>query len=444
MNKRFSIFELVLVLGVTVSSLMTAILVDFSLVGAILPGLALLVLFSKKNGYTYNDLLRSSWTGVVRNKNVAWLLAFIGIILPTWFLSGTITDLNQLFLSLIAPKYFFVMTFLIATMMSLIVGSAVGSLSIVGVPLIATAEMLGLPLTIVAGALVSGAFVGDRTSPLSSSFQLLAFSVELNTKKHFQTILPTMVITAGITALIFLLLDISIDKNMTTGIATEEIILHPGSLLISLIPPFVLLVMILLGKNMKLCFSLGIATAGIILIFRGEHASEWVHAMIFGISSFDGLQSMASFIIFILLVGAYCQMIEDTGMVQPYIHRIFTNKTSLAKNTAQTVGVAAGVSLISPNQSFPIILTGRSLLPHWQAHFNKEHLARVIADSTVVFAGLIPWSLLAILCSAIIQVPVLEYAPFAIFLWLSMFVTLGYSMKKRQKVHVEQPVQKLG
>ncbi|UCZ53885.1 hypothetical protein LGQ02_03625 [Bacillus shivajii] len=427
MNTRFNVIELVLILGVTVGTLMLAILLDFSLVVAILPGLTLLTFIAKKNGFTYKGLVMSSWTGVKRNKNIAWLLAFIGVILPTWFLSGTINDLNQLFLSFVSPEYFFVITFLIAAVMSLIIGSAVGCLSIVGVPIIATAETLGLPIALVGGALVSGAFVGDRTSPLSSSFQLLSFSVELDVRTHFRTILPTMLIASGITAAIFLVLDFVVEKPSVDSTAIVSNI-EAGSLIVSLIPPLVLLLMILLGKNMKLCFSSSIATAAVILLIRGVSVSEWTTSMIFGIESFGGLVGMISFILFILIVGAYCQIIEDTGMIQPYIHRFFTDQTSLTKNTMQTIGVAAGVSLISPNQSFPILLTGRSLFPHWSLHLKKEHLARVLSDTTVVYAGLVPWSLLAILCSTIIQVPVLQYAPFAFFLWISMFVTLAFSM----------------
>ncbi len=114
-------------------------------------------------------------------------------------------------------------------------------------------------------------------------------------------------------------------------------------------------------------------------------------------------------------------------MLQPFLEKIFTDTVSLTKNTAQTVTAAAGVSLLSPNQSFPILLTGRALLPHWENHFHKRVLARTLADSTVVFAGLVPWSLLAILCSAIVGVPVIQYLPFAFFLLLSPFVTIVFS-----------------
>ncbi|WP_280769637.1 Na+/H+ antiporter NhaC family protein [Salipaludibacillus daqingensis] len=429
-QKTFTLVELLFIISVTVSSLITAILNDLSLVLAICPGLFLLVVISLRKGFSIKKLRTSSWTGVKRNKDVAWLLAFIGILLPTWYLAGTIRDLNDLSLSLIHPGYFFTITFVVTAIMSLIVGSAIGSLSIVGVPLIGAADILGFPLAIVGGALVSGAFVGDRTSPLSSSFFLLSHSLELTVRNHFKAIFPTMLWTTGLTTVIFLLFDLFIDKG-TTG---EEVLSHHlqeinfTSISISLLPPLVLLVMILAGKNMKITFSASIVTALIILVIRGVALDEWFHGIVFGVDAINGLQQMLPFILFILLVGAYSQMIEDTKLIQPYIEKIFTTNTALPINTSKSIAVAASVSLISPNQSFPIILTGRALLPYWQKHLSKRDLARTLADSTVVFAGLVPWSLLAILCSTIIGIPVLTYLPFAFFLLLSPLVTFFYSL----------------
>lgn len=430
-KQPFTLIDLIIILTVTVGSLITAIVNNFSLVMAISPGLFLLILISIRKGFLVQQLLKSSWLGMKRNKDVAWLLAFIGILLPTWYLAGTIRDLNELSLALINPAYFFTITFLVTAVMSLIVGSSIGSLSIIGVPLMGAAEILGFPLAIVGGALVSGSFVGDRTSPLSSSFFLLSHSLELPIRSHFRAIFPTMLWTTGLTALAFLSLDVFVDKGTIASVDLPNDLtgLNYASISVSLLPPLVLLAMILAGQNMKRSFSASIVTALMILLFRGIPIEDWLHGIAFGAGAVNGLQAMIPFILFILLVGSYSQMIEDTKLIQPYIEKVFTNSTSLTVNTSKSIGVAAVVSLISPNQSFPIILTGRALLPHWQAHFSRKDLARTLADSTVVFAGLVPWSLLAILCSTIIGIPVLTYFPFAFFLLFSPFVTLIYSME---------------
>lgn len=421
---------------------MVAIFFEWPLFLAMVPSFALLYIFGKKHGLNEQDFIKSSKEGMKRNKNVAWLLFFIGMILPTWHYSGTISDLNALFLTLISPAFFFTITFLIAVMMSMIVGSAIATLSIVGVPLMAAADQLGLPTAIVAGALVSGGFVGDRSSPISSSFQLLRMATEIETRTHLRAITPTMVYGVLTTTAIFLLLDVVEPKGdlLVLDDITSFSEIPLGTLLISLIPPLTLLLMILLGKEMKLSFSLGIASAVIILLVRGVSPQEWLEGLIYGVNSLNGIIDMLPFVLFILVVGSYCQIMEDTKMVQPYMESIFSSKSSLKKNTALSIGVAAGVSLISPNQSFPIILTGRTLLPFWRRNFSAQHLSRILADTTVVFAGLVPWSLLAIMCSTIVGVPVLVYAPFAVFLLVMPIITFLYTIAEKEK----EPLRKAG
>lgn len=429
MQRNFTYIEIIIIFLVTLLPLMGAVAGDFPLAAAMIPGLITLTAVTRRKNVRWIDIFSTMKKGIYRNRNVAWLLVFIGLLLPTWALAGTIDDLNSLFLTFISPAFFFTAAFLITAVMSITVGSAVGSLSIVGIPLMSAGLTLQLPEAVIAGALISGAFVGDRSSPLSSSFQLLAFSTELTVRKHLRTIVPTLFFGVLAVTLIFLLIDINVHPQAGQTGAHGEIVW--SSLIVSFIPPLLLLVLISFGKDMKVCFSSAIAAAGVILLFRGVSPASWLHGAWNGVESLNGLIDMLPFVLFILLVGAYCQVIEETEMLQPLLERVFTNTTSLPVNTAQTIGVAAGVSLVSPNQSFPILLTGRSLLPHWKKHFDKQGLSRTLADSTVVFAGMVPWSLLALLCSTIVGVPVIYYLPYAVFLWIMPLVTMIYSLRKK-------------
>lgn len=444
MQQNYKGKEVLLILGTTILFLIGAVFYDLPLVIGILPGIVLLLVSVFQRGYTSSRLWIAMKLAVKRNKEVAWLLSFVGIILPTWYLSGTIEHLNQLFLSLISYDHFLLISFIITAAMSLILGSAVGSLSIVGVPIMAAAQELAIPEVWIAGALISGAFVGDRTSPLSSSFQLLTHSLEIDSKRQLKQLLPTLIFSLIICTALFYLFDLYRSQQVNPiNITQNTINLSLYQLLISLIPPALLMLSIMLGAKMKQAFIVSIVAAFIILIIRGVSISVWLRGIVNGSEGIGGFIPMVPFIMFIFIVGIYCQVLEDAQIVQPYINKIFTNTSSLTRNTIQTVGVAAGISFISPNQSFPIILTGRSLLSHWSQHFHRDHLARVLADSTVVFAGMIPWSLLAILCSTLIGVPVIHYIPFALFLFITPIVTVFYSMyvtkiEKREEYGMSQ------
>ncbi|KGX92772.1 hypothetical protein N781_14580 [Pontibacillus halophilus JSM 076056 = DSM 19796] len=425
MKQSFLLREIVLILTITIGVLMVAVVHNFSMTLAIVPGFAILLYFFYKKGYTHAHLRDAITTGIKRNKEVAWLLMFVGMVLPTWKLAGTVEDMNTVFLSFISADHFLMMTFLVTMLMSLVIGSAVGSLSVVGVPVMAAAGTIDVSLGYVAGALVSGAFVGDRTSPLSTSFQLIIHSLDLNVRRQLLRILPTLIGSVLVTVLAYFVMDLVVLDVEAGAFSSENLDgLSTPQLVISLLPPFVLMVAILWIGKTKHAFMLSIGTALVVLMIRGESVIEWSTLIFTGFDSHTGIFSMLPFIVFILVVGVFSQIIEDTEMLQPYIDKVFTNSDSLTKNTWQTVGVAFGIAFISPNQSFPVILTGRALKPHWEANFSKGQLGRIIADTTVVFTGMVPWSMLALLCAALVGVPVLDFVPFAFFLLITPFMTI--------------------
>lgn len=124
-------------------------------------------------------------SGVKRTSGVIWILFLVGFLLPTWYLAGTIGQMVSIALHIITLEHFFMLSFIIAFTFSLILGTSVGTLSSIGIPIIGSAIALNLPIEIVAGALISGAFVGDRTSPFSSAHQLLAHTLEISVRNQF-------------------------------------------------------------------------------------------------------------------------------------------------------------------------------------------------------------------------------------------------------------------
>ncbi|WP_444684722.1 Na+/H+ antiporter NhaC family protein [Alkalicoccus luteus] len=424
MTHTYSTRLIAVVFICAIAPLMTAAAFELPLGPAMLPGLAAAAAAILYKGASVSFVSRTILKGMSRSRAIAWLLVFIGLLLPAWTYAGIVDDLNQLFLAGVHPGFFLTASFLIATVMSLTVGSAVGSLSIVGIPLIGAGTALGVSPVLLGGALVSGAFVGDRTSPLSSSFQLLAFASGLTTRDHLRTITPTLLISVPLTACLFLVIDLL--SAPRTGLA-DEAMPAAGPLFLSLLPPLLLLGLIVRGKSMYTCFTAAIAAGSAIAFLRGGDPISWIIVLWRGTERVNGLMDMLPFVLFILIVGAFCQLLEDTDMLQPLLKKVFHGSESLSTATLKTTGAAASVALVSPNQSFPILLAGRTMLPYWRQSYGASHLARILADSTVVFAGLVPWSLLAILCSTIIQVPVTAYAPAAVFLWLSPFVTAAYS-----------------
>ncbi len=154
-----------------------------------------------------------------------------------------------------------------------------------------------------------------------------------------------------------------------------------------------------------------------------------------------GLIYMLSLLLFIAMAGIYNGLLEELNVIQPFLDRWLSDSASLVGNTWRTIAATLMISIVACNQTLPIILTGRSFLAHWRKYHSSEELTRVMADSTMLFPGMIPWSVLALMCSTITDVAVLSYLPYACFLWILPFITMIVSFVnewgKRKYIKVE-------
>ena len=142
---------------------------------------------------------------------------------------------------------------------------------------------------------------------------------------------------------------------------------------------------------------------------------------------------MYELLLFLAIAGAYNGLLEELNVIQPYLDKWLQSSTTLTDDTLKTFAATLLISFIAANQTLPIILTGRSFLPHWSSKYGKEELARVMGDTTMLFPGMVPWSVLAIMCSTIVGIPIFEYLPYAIFLWLLPLLTIIVSFFKHVK-----------
>jgi Na+:H+ antiporter, NhaC family len=427
----FSIKQLTFLLIVTIAGVIYSVIFHHPLVIGFLPGYLVLVYLSKRNKQSLKKILQISMRGVYKTRIVILILLLVSFLLPSWYLSGTIDQMVKIALYLINPNYFNVLTFVTAMVFSMLLGTTVGTLSAIGIPILGTAVVLNLPTEVVAGALVSGAFVGDRTSPFSSANQLLAHTLELPVKKQWKAMIPTTVMAVVISLMFYGGFDFlsSSKMNSTVSFQWSELTL------LKFIPPFVLLLLVLFRLSIIYAFLSSILSAAFISIAEGEAASEIALAFWNGIAGLGGgFLHMYELLLFLALAGAYNGLVEELNVIQPYLDKWLQRSTSLTGDTVKTFTATLLISVIAANQTLPIILTGRSFLPHWKKEYGEEELARVMGDTTMLFPGMVPWSVLAIMCSTIVGVPILEYLPYALFLWILPLLTLVVSQFK----HVQE------
>jgi Na+:H+ antiporter, NhaC family len=423
----FSIKQLTLLLTVTLAGVIWSVVFHHPLVIGFLPGYLVLVYLSKRNKLSLKEILLISSRGMYKTRIVILILFLVGFLLPSWYLAGTIDQMVKIALYLINPQYFYVLTFVAAMIFSMLLGTTVGTLSAIGIPIIGTAAVLNLPSEVVAGALVSGAFVGDRTSPFSSAHQLLAHTLELPVKKQWSAMLNTTVMAVLVSMLFYGIFDFFSSEKMNQSVPFQWSELS----LLKFMPPVVLLLLVLFRLSIIYAFLSSVLSAVIISIAEGGGVTEIALAFWHGIEGLGGgFLHMYELLLFLALAGAYNGLLEELNVIQPYLDKWLQRSTSLTGDTLKTFSATLLISVIAANQTLPIILTGRSFLPHWKIKYGEEELARVMGDTTMLFPGMVPWSVLAIMCSTIVGVPILEYLPYALFLWLLPLLTLIVSLFK--------------
>lgn len=431
--------QLMILTSITIIGLIFSFIRGIPLAAGFLPGLVTLMMMVKSAGFSWITIGKSVYHGAVQTREIIWILVFIGLLIPSWMASGTTPYMIEKGLQYVIPDLFLTSAFVMAAIISLILGTSMGTLSTIGIPLTGMANVLGIPLAYVGGALVSGAFVGDRTSPFSSSRHLMAIVTEVSHKEQGKTMLPTTIAAFIISLVFFVSFDIYGDWKITSIQNNDESFTQwftYSPLLI--LPPVLLIGTMIAGGKVKHAFPLAIASSILIgTVYQNISVGEWLQILLFGFHETglatlqsQGLLNMASLMIFIALTGCFNGILEKTRILHPYFEKILATADHLSTATYRTIFFGLGMNLISCNQTLPIMISGRNLLPFWSKRFQRQELARVIADSTHIFAGLIPWNMLAILCSTVLGITVIDYLPYAVFLWSLPFLTVILSYAK--------------
>jgi Na+:H+ antiporter, NhaC family len=416
---------------ITLVGVLVSVTIHIPLVIGFLPGFIFLVFLAKIKGLSTQSIFQICLNGINRTSGVIWILFLVGFLLPSWYMAGTIDQMVAIALKVITPEHFLLLSFIISMCFSMLLGTTVGTLSSIGIPLIASAQLIDIPLEVVAGAIISGAFVGDRTSPFSSAHQLLANTVELPVHKIFRAMGLSTILAVVIGLIFYAFLDVHFVKNTDT---LEQMGNIGKFTIVKFIPPVILILMVIFRIRILYAFIWSISSACMIAIFYGVKGTFMFSSLWYGIEGMGGgLVNMYLLLLFLGLAGAYNGLLEELKVVQTLLDRWLVSSHSLLGDTIKAMLATLGITLVAANQTLPIIMTGRSFLSHWSKNYSKSELARVMADSTMLFPGIVPWSVLTIMCSTIVGSTIFEYLGYAIFLWVLPIVTFFISLIRSSK-----------
>ncbi|MBE0464121.1 MAG: Na+/H+ antiporter NhaC [Halomonadaceae bacterium] len=378
-----------------------------------------------------------------------FILMAVGMVIGTWILSGTVPTLMYYGFQLVSPSYFLVATCLVSALVSLATGTSWGTIGTLGLALMGIGEGLGIPMYLTGGALVSGAFFGDKMSPLSETTNLTPAVCETDLWTHIRSMMATTVPAMLIALILYIWLGASYGGQFehSTDIATFRQALDDTFTLswVTLIPPCVVIALALAKFPPFPTIFTGAALGGLVAIgVQGETLHAVFDAMQNGFSSntgntaidallsSGGVLSMTWVVTLTFFALGFAGMLEAYGTVDAIIKQLMRLIKGRFSLIATSSGTTLAVSTIIGDVYTTLVLPGRLLKGQYQAMgYKTSTLSRAIEDNGTLSSPLIPWNMGGGFVASTIGVPTLAYAPFAFACWLSPLFGLLWGLTGR-------------
>lgn len=424
----------------------------------LLMGGAVAAIVGFANKVSFKTMLEEVAENIKSTAGALLILLMVGALAGTWLLSGIIPAMIYYGLQILNPSIFLAASLVISAIISVATGSSWTTSATVGIALIGIGDALGVPLGMTAGAVLSGAYFGDKMSPLSDTTNLAPVMAGGELFRHIRYMSLTTTPTILVTLVVFIILGLNLDAAGSAD--TESILLAIKStftingwlflvplgvifMIIRKTPPLVaLLVGTLLGGVFALIFQPGIVAGitgaetltfqsgykGIINAITLETKVETDHPSLVKLFTAKGMQGMLGTIWLIVCAMVFGGIMDGIGALS----RITQGLLGLAKSTfslfASTVGSCLALNVTASDQYLAIVVPGKMFAKAYEDRgLAPENLSRTLEDSGTVTSVLIPWNTCGAYHSGVLGVSVAEYFAFAIFNWLSPITTLVFA-----------------
>ena len=391
-------------------------------------------------GYRWSDIETSMFKGIYMALQAVIILAIIGVLIGTWILGGVVPTMIYYGLSIMNPSIFLVATLLICSITSLATGTSWGTAGTIGIALMGVATGLGVPLPMAAGAIISGAYFGDKISPFSDTTNLAPAMAGTDVFTHVKFMIKPTSVAYVITLAIYLVIGLrfeggtSIDEidALKDGIA-DIFIINP----LLLIPPVVVIVAIALKVPAIPGIFIGIILGGVCCFIQGGNLGDVFGAGMSGyesetgIEAIDslltagGLESMMYSISMTILAMIFGGIMDKTGQLDVIVSKIIGRVKSVTGLVTVTMATCFVSNVTMPEQYISIIVPGRMY-----AHTYKERglhpkmLSNALETGGTLTSSLVPWNTCGVFLLGTLGVNTFEYIPYACFNYISIVVVI--------------------
>jgi NhaC family Na+:H+ antiporter len=407
---------------------------------------------------SYKKILTSISNSVKSVTGALLILLFVGALAGTWMISGIIPAMVYYGLKILDPNIFLPACIVICSIISVATGSSWTTSATVGIALVGIGKALGIPAGMVGGAVIAGAYFGDKLSPLSDTTNLAAAVTKVDLFKHIKYLTYTTIPSISITLIVFIILgflqvsDGTTDNTYLLNAISEKfnitlvLFIVPLLVLIMIVkktPPLIALVIgTLVGALFSLIFqpqiinelsggiNSSIVDSYIVIMntITGEINIETNNEILNDLFSTGGMLGMMNTIFLVIGTMVFGGVMDAIGALKTISKALLKWADNTFKLFASTVASCLALNVSASDQYLSIVVSGKMFEKAFEDKgLAPENLSRTLEDSATVTSALIPWNSCGVYHSSVLGVSVGEYFIYAIFNWISPFMTLLYA-----------------
>ena len=411
-------------------------------------------------GHSWKSMEDGMVRGITVGVKATLILLIIGMMIGTWIASGVVPLLIHHGLKLLNPSIFLVACCLICVVVSLATGSSWTTAGTVGIALVGVGQALGVSPAMTAGSIISGAYFGDKMSPLSDTTNLAPAVAGSELFEHIWHMVYTTIPALVIALILYGLLGMNISSTAEVGdnVAAISTAIENGFKLspLLLVPPALVIGMVVFKVPALPALLAGTLAGGVLaVVLQGASVQSVFNAAInghiaeTGVAAVDslltrgGLLGMMATVALIICALGFGGVMEQTGL----LGRLADAILSLAKSTGSlitaTVGTCIGVNALAPEQYLSIVVPGRMYAGAYkQQGLHEKNLSRTLEDAGTMTSPLIPWNSCGAFMGATLTITPLAYAPYAFVNLLCPVIAILYGFTGWTIAKTAQPEEK--
>ncbi|MHC5226070.1 Na+/H+ antiporter NhaC [Ignatzschineria sp. LJL83] len=409
------------------------------LLSAVIAGIVAIYL-----GYTWTEIEKGITAGVALSVQALLILIILGTLIATWLAGGIVPTMIYYGLNILSPEWFLPLAVIITSAVSLTAGNAWTAAGTVGIAVMGVGIVLGYSPAMVAGAVISGAYFGDKISPLSETTNMAPGIIGVNLFEHIRYMLYTTIPSWVLTIIMFFILGIFFKAE--SGDISDITLLQSQLKEIFVITPWLILVPVtVLGLIMFRVpaipgLVIGSLLGGAVAFFvQGETMTSILNMTIVGyeketgnemidyLLNNGGMEAMMPTVSLVMLAMSLGGILELTGALETIVNRLLRFACSTGSLIATTAASSVTANVIACDQYLSILLPGRMYVQAYKDQgLELKNLSRTVEDAGTMTSSLVPWNTCGAFMATTLGVATIDYAPFVFIAFLSPLVAIIY------------------